>query len=57
MGWCSFNSRVNIHFEDHGVLGTDLWTWKLPIARAEVQAIINQDLDQLRASVRAAQMV
>ena len=50
-----FDGPVNIHFEHHNLLGTDVGTWKLPMTRAEFQTIIKQDLDRLRESMRAAQ--
>ena len=52
-----FNGPVNVHFEHHGLLGTDVGTWKLAMPRAEFQAIIKQDLDRLRGAMRAAQML
>jgi L-ribulose-5-phosphate 3-epimerase len=52
-----FNGPVNIHFEHHGLLGTDVGVWKLPMPRAEFQAIIKQDLDRLREAMRAAQVL
>ena len=52
-----FNGPVNVHFEHHGLLGTDVGTWKLAMPRAEFQAIIKQDLDRLRGAMRAAQVI
>ena len=52
-----FNGPVNIHFEHHGLLGTDVGTWKLAMPRAEFLAIITQDLDRLRTAMRAAQVL
>ena len=49
-----FRGPVNIHFEHHGLLGTNVGTWKLEMPRAEFLAIIKQDLDRLRAAMRAA---
>ena len=49
-----FTGPVNVHFEHHDLLGTDVGTWKLPMTRAEFLAIIKQDLDRLRAAIRAA---
>ena len=49
-----FTGPVNVHFEHHGLLGTDVGTSKLPMTRAEFQAIIKQDLDRLRAAMHAA---
>lgn len=52
-----FNGPVNIHFEHHGLLGSDLGTWKLTMTRAEFQAIIKQDLDRLREAMPVAQVL
>jgi L-ribulose-5-phosphate 3-epimerase len=49
-----FNGPVNVHFEHHGLLGTDVGTWKLEMPRAEFLRIIRQDLDRLRVAMRAA---
>ena len=47
-----FTGPVNVHFEHHGLLGTDLGTWKLAMPRAEFLTIIKQDLDRLREAMR-----
>jgi L-ribulose-5-phosphate 3-epimerase len=49
-----FSGPVNIHFEHHGLLGTDVGTWKLPLARAEFIAIVKQDLDRVREAMTVA---
>jgi L-ribulose-5-phosphate 3-epimerase len=46
-----FNGPVNIHFEHHDLLGTDVGTWKLAMPRAEFLAIITQDLERVRAAM------
>lgn len=46
-----FDGPVNVHFEHHNLLGTDVGTWKLPMPRAEFLAIIRQDLDRVRAAM------
>jgi hypothetical protein len=43
-----------VYFEHHGLLGTDVGTWTLQMPRADFIAIIKQDLDRLRAAMRAA---
>lgn len=43
-----FAGPVNIHYEHHGLLGTDLGTWTLPISRAEFLGIVTKDLQALR---------
>lgn len=52
-----FDGPVNVHFEHHGLLGTNVGTWKLEMPRAEFLAIIKQDLDRLRAAMREAQVL
>jgi L-ribulose-5-phosphate 3-epimerase len=52
-----FRGPVNVHFEHHGLLGTNVGTWKLAMPRSEFLAIITQDLDRLRAAMRAAAVV
>jgi L-ribulose-5-phosphate 3-epimerase len=52
-----FDGPVNVHFEHHGLLGTDVGTWQLEMPRAEFLAIIRQDLDRLRTAMRAAQVL
>jgi hypothetical protein len=39
---------VNIHYEHHGLLGTDVGKWKLDLPRAQFLAIVRQDLDRIR---------
>ena len=43
-----FVGPVNIHYEHHGLLGTDLGTWKLEMPRSEFLGIVKKDLDALR---------
>ena len=49
-----FSGPVIVYFEHHNLLGTDVGTWTLPMPKAEFIAIIKQDLDRLRDSMRAA---
>jgi hypothetical protein len=44
-----FAGPVNIHYEHHGLLGTDLGSWKLDMPRREFLEIIKHDLDGVRA--------
>ena len=46
-----FNGPVNVHFEHHGLLGTDVGSWTLPMPRAEFLRIIRQDLERVRAAM------
>ena len=43
-----FVGPVNIHYEHHGLLGTDLGTWKLEMPRSEFLGIVKKDLVALR---------
>jgi L-ribulose-5-phosphate 3-epimerase len=43
-----FAGPVNIHYEHHGLLGTDLGTWKLDMPRERFLEIVRQDLDHFR---------
>jgi sugar phosphate isomerase/epimerase len=43
-----FTGPVNIHYEHHGLLGSDLGTWTLPIARPEFLRLVKADLDAVR---------
>jgi L-ribulose-5-phosphate 3-epimerase len=43
-----FAGPVNIHYEHHGLLGTDLGTWKLAMPRVEFLGIVTKDLVTLR---------
>jgi sugar phosphate isomerase/epimerase len=43
-----FAGPVNIHYEHHGLLGTDVGTWKLDLPRREFLGVITRDLEQIR---------
>jgi len=43
-----FAGPVNIHYEHHGLLGTDLGRWKLDLPRREFLDIIKRDLERIR---------
>ena len=46
-----FDGPVNVHFEHHELLGTDVGAWKLPMSRDAFLAIVKQDLDHVRAAM------
>jgi sugar phosphate isomerase/epimerase len=46
-----FDGPVNVHFEHHDLLGTDVGTWTLPMPRERFIAIVKQDLDRVRAAM------
>jgi L-ribulose-5-phosphate 3-epimerase len=43
-----FAGPVNIHYEHHDLLGTDLGTWTLKMPRTEFMSIVKRDLESLR---------
>jgi L-ribulose-5-phosphate 3-epimerase len=44
-----FAGPVNIHYEHHGLLGSDVGTWKLDMPRQQFLEIVKHDLDGIRA--------
>jgi hypothetical protein len=44
-----FNGPVNIHYEHHGLLGTDVGRWTLDMPRREFVNLVKHDLEQIRA--------
>lgn len=52
-----FSGPVTVYFEHHGLLGTDVGTWKLQMPRGEFIAIVKRDLDRVREAMRAAQVL
>ena len=43
-----FAGPVNIHYEHHGLLGTDVGTWKLEMPRREFLDVVKRDLERIR---------
>jgi sugar phosphate isomerase/epimerase len=43
-----FAGPVNIHYEHHGLLGSDIGTWKLDMPRAQFLEIVKADLAGVR---------
>jgi len=50
----AFSGPINIHFEHHDLLGTNVGEWELPISRAEFMSIVKKDLDYLRDQLASA---
>jgi L-ribulose-5-phosphate 3-epimerase len=48
-----FVGPINIHYEHSGLLGTDLGTWTLPIARERFLEIVRHDLQAVRQGLMA----
>jgi L-ribulose-5-phosphate 3-epimerase len=44
-----FAGPVNIHYEHHGLLGTDVGAWTLEMPRQQFLDIVKHDLDRIRA--------
>jgi sugar phosphate isomerase/epimerase len=45
-----FAGPVNIHYEHHGLLGTDVGKWQLDLPRQQFLAIVTHDLAAVRAA-------
>ena len=52
----NFAGPINIHYEHHNLLGTDLGTWKLDMPRDQFVSVVKADLDAVRARMRDAQV-
>lgn len=48
-----FGGPINIHYEHNGMLGSDLGTWTLPMARERYVALLKADLAAVRTGLQA----
>ena len=50
----SFSGPVNIHYEHHNLLGTDVGAWKLDMTRERFVEVVGNDLRAVRAAIAQA---
>jgi sugar phosphate isomerase/epimerase len=52
----NWRGPINIHYEHHGLLGSSLGQYKLPVPLAEFKTLIRADLDYVRGVMQALQL-